>query len=158
MDSITKWLERAEGLLYVLTGILLVVVALVILGHATGAFIGHLSEGEFTEAVVTLLEELLLGMMAIELLYTVTVSMRTRSLSAEPFLVVGLVAAVRRILTLSVEAATLFQTDVEKFKMALYEIGLLTFAVLILVISIHILRRCKQVDRVRGVGEGTATA
>jgi hypothetical protein len=88
--------------------------------------------------------------MVVELLYTVTVSIRTRSLSAEPFLIVGLVAAVRRVLTLSVEAANIMQTDLELFKLAMIEIGLLVLSILVLVIAIHILRRTHRPARPNG--------
>jgi uncharacterized membrane protein (DUF373 family) len=144
MEAMANLLEKAEGLIYVIAGVLLAVAALVIFGHAVVVFVEHIGAGEVTRGVIDLLEELLLALMAVELLYTVTVSLRTHSLSAEPFLVVGLVAAVRRILTLSVEAANLLQTDIEHFKMALYEIGLLTVAILVLVYSIYVLRRCRR--------------
>ncbi len=144
MEGAAARFEQVEGLIYVLAGILLAVVAVVILGHAVYMFIDHIARGDFGGAVITMLEELLLGLMAAELLYTVTVSLRTHSLSAEPFLIVGMIAAVRRILTISVEAAHLFAKDPEKFKLALYEIGLLTVAVLILVISVYVLRKARQ--------------
>lgn len=144
MKGAARRFEQVESVIYVLAGILLTVVAVVILGHAVYMFIDHIAKGDFGGAVITMLEELLLGLMAAELLYTVTVSLRTHSLSAEPFLIVGMVAAVRRILTISVEAAHLFAKDPDMFKLALYEIGLLTVAVLILVISIYILRKARQ--------------
>ena len=156
MENVARLLERAEGVIYTIAGVLLALAALVIFGHAIYAFVQHLAEGAFSLAIIKLLEELLLALMAVELLYTVTDSIRTRSLSAEPFLVVGLVAAVRRILTISVEAANWMQTDPERFRMALWEIGLLTGAVLVLVVSIHILRRCRQAEPCPEARERTA--
>jgi hypothetical protein len=144
MRQIAEWLERGEMVLYAIAGVMLAAVALVILIHAAVAFVGDLGDGDIVAAVVHLLEQLLLALMAVELLYTVTVSIRTHSLSPEPFLIVGLVAAVRRILTLSVEASEYLSRDPEHFKLALYEIGLLTVGVLVLVFSIHILRRGRK--------------
>ena len=46
---------------------------------------------------------LLLVLMMIELLCTVRVSMREHSLSAEPFLIAGLIAGVRRVLVISAD-------------------------------------------------------
>ena len=154
MERSAGILEKVEGVIYVLAGILLAIVAFVILGHAVYLFATHIMAGDFGAAVVDLLEELLLGLMAAELLYTVTVSLRTRSLSAEPFLIVGLVAAVRRILTISVEASHLFAKDPELFRLALYEIGLLVMAVLILVVSIYILRRARPGIACEGAAVG----
>lgn len=147
MDRVARILAHVEGVIYGLAGVLLAATALLILGHATMTFITHLSSQNVVAAVIELLEELLLALMAVELLYTVTVSIRTRSLSAEPFLIVGLVAAVRRVLTLSVEAANIMQTDLELFKLAMIEIGLLVLSILVLVIAIHILRRTHRPAR-----------
>ncbi len=141
MEVITRWLERAEALIYVMAGVLLGLAALVILGHTLVVFVAHVLDGEILKGIIELLEQLLLALMSVELLYTVMVSLRTRSLSAEPFLIVGLVAAVRRVLTISVEAAHFFTTDLEKFRLALYEIGLLAVTILILVVSIYVLRK-----------------
>lgn len=150
MNRIANLLEQVESVIYVIIGLLLAAVALVILGHSVYAFVPHIGDGNVPAAVVSLLGELLLALMAVELLYTVIVSLRTHSLSAEPFLIVGLVAAIRRILTISVEAAHLFAKDLEQFKMALYEIGLLTGAVLVLVISIFIMRKARRGDPCQG--------
>jgi hypothetical protein len=150
MDRVARILAHVEGVIYGLAGVLLAATALLILGHATMTFITHLSSQNVVAAVIELLEELLLALMAVELLYTVTVSIRTRSLSAEPFLIVGLVAAVRRVLTLSVEAANIMQADLELFKLAMIEIGLLVLSILVLVIAIHILRRTHRPGRPNG--------
>jgi uncharacterized membrane protein (DUF373 family) len=150
MDRVARILANVEGVIYAVAGVLLAATALLILGHATMIFVTHVSSQNVVAAVIELLEELLLALMAVELLYTVTVSIRTRSLSAEPFLIVGLVAAVRRVLTLSVEAANVMQNDLERFKLAMIEIGLLVLSVLILVVAIHILRRTQRPPRPNG--------
>jgi len=144
MQGITTLLEKAEVLIYILAGVLLTVAALAVMGYAMIVFAQHVTHGEVIKGIVELLELLLLGLMSVELLYTVMVSLRTHSLSAEPFLIVGLVAAVRRVLTLSVEAAHLFQTNRQQFHSALYEIGLLAVTIFILVASIYLLRRSPQ--------------
>ncbi|MBD3235286.1 MAG: hypothetical protein GF330_01115 [Candidatus Eisenbacteria bacterium] len=143
MRQVANWLELAEDVLYAIAGVMLAGVSLAILIHAALAFISEIGSTGMATAVIHLLEELLLALMAVELLYTVIVSLRTRSLSPEPFLVVGLVAAIRRILAVSVEAAELVTTNPTQFRMALYEIGMLIVGVMILVFSIWILRRCR---------------
>ncbi len=150
MDRVARILANVEGVIYAVAGVLLAATALLILGHATMTFVTHVSSQNVVAAVIELLEELLLALMAVELLYTVTVSMRTHSLSAEPFLVVGLVAAVRRVLTLSVEASSIMQSDLERFKLAMIEIGLLVLSILVLVVAIHILRRTHRPPRPSG--------
>lgn len=75
--------------------------------------------------------------MVIEILYTVKITMREHILCAEPFLIVGLIAAIRRILIISVETAY-FQ---DKLNMYMFEIGVLTGMILIFVISIVLLKK-----------------
>jgi hypothetical protein len=59
----------------------------------------------------------------------------------EPFLIVALIASVRRILILTPEAAEFIKTDQSAFRNAMIELGLLTFLILVVVISIAILRK-----------------
>ena len=75
--------------------------------------------------------------MIVEILYTVRVSFRTQVLSAEPFLIVALIAAVRRILLISVETAYV----PEKFTIHMLEIGILGALILVFVLAIILLRR-----------------
>jgi hypothetical protein len=55
------------------------------------------------------LNELLIVLMLVEILHTVRISIRSHVLVAEPFWVVGLIASIRRILVITLEAATLTQ-------------------------------------------------
>ena len=130
-----------EVAIYIVASALLSISAFIVFGSAVVEFYETAMHSSIVAGVIKLLENLLLALMLVELLYTVIVSIETRSLLAEPFLVVGLVAAIRRILTISVEGAKLFEVDLERFKRVLYEIGLLSLLILILVISIFILRK-----------------
>jgi len=55
--------------------------------------------------IISVLDQVLLTPLIIELLYTVQVSFREHGLLAEPFLVVALIAAIRRILVLTAKFA-----------------------------------------------------
>lgn len=92
-------------------------------------------------AALEMLNELLLVLMILELLYTVRVSLKEHTLIAEPFLIVGLIAGVRRILVITAEAWGLGETDPEQFDRAMLELGLLTVMTLVIVISILLLRK-----------------
>jgi uncharacterized membrane protein (DUF373 family) len=65
--------------------------------------------GHWTIATETLLvlDQLLVVLMLVEILHTVRISIRSHYLITEPFLVVGLIASIRRILLITLEAATL---------------------------------------------------
>ena len=79
-------------------------------------------------------------LLIVELLYTVHVSFREHVLTAPPFLLVALIAAVRRILVLTAEAKTVAETRPEAFREHVLELGLLTVMALSLVICLYLLR------------------
>lgn len=69
------------------------------------------------------------------------VSFREHTLVPEPFLIVGLIAATRRILVLTAEFADLLGKGGTAFRNAMIELALLTVMVLVLVASLVMLRR-----------------
>jgi len=103
----------------------------------------------WTVATQTLrvLNELLIVLMLAEILHTVRISIRSHVLVTEPFLVVGLIASIRRILVISLEMATLGREaawtndSAVMFRNSMIELGLLSLLVLVLVFSITLLRR-----------------
>ena len=79
--------------------------------------------------------------MIVEILYTVQVSFREHALVPEPFLIVGLIAGIRRILVLTAEFGELLRTGGEAFRNAMLELGVLTVMVVALVGALTLLRR-----------------
>jgi len=78
----------------------------------------------------------------------VRISIRSHILVIEPFLVVGLIASIRRILVITLEAAALTKEGhwvsegaSEVFRASMIELGLLGALVLVLVFAITLLRR-----------------
>jgi hypothetical protein len=74
----------------------------------------------------------------------VRVSFRQHALLPEPFLLVGLIAATRRILVVTAEFSFKGESDPAKFHNGLIEIALLTLMVVALVGSLLMLRRRDQ--------------
>jgi hypothetical protein len=100
-----------------------------------------------TDVVLRVLDQLLVVLMLVEILHTVRISIRSHTLVTEPFLVVGLIASIRRILVITLEAATLTKPDkwtpegARIFHASMIELGLLGLLVFVLVYSITLLRR-----------------
>jgi uncharacterized membrane protein (DUF373 family) len=140
-----EWIARSfthvEDVLYVALGVLLSAGALVLLGDATWSFVTHLLAGTLPGRIIDLLDRVLLVLMFAEILYTVQVSFREHSLVPEPFLVVGLIAAIRRVLVITAEFGDLMENAGERLQSAMLELGLLTVLVLVLVASLVLLRR-----------------
>src|SRR5437870_5925602 len=140
-ESITRGFIRVEDAVYVGLGTLLGSIALVLLVAVAVAFVQALLGDTLPDRAVGLLDRILLILMIVELLYTVQVSFREHALVPEPFLIVGLIAAVRRLLVLTAEFAQLLEKNAGAFQGAMLELGLLTAMIVALVGSLVSLRR-----------------
>jgi uncharacterized membrane protein (DUF373 family) len=132
-----------EDVLYVSLGLLLTVSAGALVVSGAAAFFQSLRSGPSPAEIVLVLDRILLVLMIIELLYTVKVSFQEHALVPEPFLVVGLIAATRRILLLTSQLAVFVEknNDETGFRHAMFELGLLTVMVVALVASLLMLRK-----------------
>jgi uncharacterized membrane protein (DUF373 family) len=138
---VVQGLSSVEDVVYVGLGILLAMAAFSLLVKALHAFATEALAGSVGANVVGLLEQILLTLLVIELLYTVRVSFREHGLVAEPFLVVALIAVIRRILILTAEVPKLPEAGEPVFRHAILELSLLTVMVLVLVGSLIMLQR-----------------
>jgi len=128
---------RAETTIYVVAATLLVVgAAFIVVGTITDLVEGSDSRA-IADAGVFLLDRILLLFIIAELLYTLRVVNVGGRILVEPFLFIGLIAIVRKVLVLTAEVQEPGQ-DVTGF---LVEIGALAGLALVLSISIFMLRR-----------------
>jgi uncharacterized membrane protein (DUF373 family) len=138
------WVAHAftwvEDVVYVGLGALLALSALILLGSSAVTFARDLWHGTLPTATVGLLDRLLLTLMIVELLYTIQVSFREHALVPEPFLIVGLVAATRRILVLTAEFGGLQDRSDAVFRTTMIELGVLTAMIGAFVASLLMLR------------------
>ncbi|MGV0742399.1 phosphate-starvation-inducible PsiE family protein [Mycolicibacterium sp. XJ870] len=91
------------------------------------------------QIMLEVLDGLLLVFIFVELLYAVRTSLRSRELVAEPFLIVGILACIKEIVVLSVDAAKLLDKGPE-FARAIVSVGVLGALVLVLAVAIFVLR------------------
>jgi len=138
---VARGFTYVEDVLYVGLGVLLAAAALVLLADGVVMFWRALVATELPARVIELLDRILLILMIAEILYTVQVSLREHTLIPEPFLVVALIAAVRRVLIITAEFADLVDKGPEAFRNAMVELALLTVMIVALVASLLMLRR-----------------
>jgi hypothetical protein len=80
-------------------------------------------------------------------MHTVHVSVRSGALTCEPFLVVGLIASIRRVLVITLESSQatahgdLSDNGEKVFRTSMIELGVLAVLILVMVSSIYLLRR-----------------
>lgn len=143
----TQILSRAEEYIYIAAGFILVLAAAGLLVTAIIEIGISLKDYDYTAAVVQLLDRILLVLMLAEIIYTVQRIAHTRRLEATPFLVIGIIAAIRRMLIITAESADTVNLDDSHFQGAIAELGLLAFMVLLLAISIRLIHNCNQIDK-----------
>jgi uncharacterized membrane protein (DUF373 family) len=139
---IVRGLNLVEDAVYVGLGLLLTITALSLLSIAFKNIFMALTAHALAEQAVGILDQFLLILLIIELLYTVQVSFREHGLIAEPFLVVALIATIRRVLILTAEVSKMPEQAV--FQRTVIELALLTVMILVLVGSLIMLQKQDQ--------------
>jgi phosphate starvation-inducible membrane PsiE len=140
-SKITQFLTAAESIVLSLIAFVLVVLAVVLLVTSVIGMGNDIAQGSVGGTGIEILNSILLVMMIMEIVYTVTKSLESHSLVAEPFLIIGAIAAIRRMLVITAESTTLELTNPDAFRSLLLELGLLALIVVAMSISVWILRR-----------------
>ena len=141
-----------ETVVYAALGVILSLAALFALFTACEALWHGLSTEASARTVVEVIDRLLVVLVLVEILHTVRISIRSHTLVTEPFLIVGLIATIRRILVITLNAANLTNAanwandGPAKLRAAMVELSLLAGTVMVLVLAIHILRKSKPSD------------
>lgn len=137
---------RIETFAYIILGLLLALAALVAMGGAGLALLDSIHAAGEADAVVTTIDRLLFVLMIVEILHTVRVSFRAGTLVSEPFLVVGLIASIRRVLAITLESSQIsgpakWSADSQAmFTSTMTELCVLGGLILVMVVSICLLR------------------
>jgi uncharacterized membrane protein (DUF373 family) len=139
--SLLKGLIGFEAFLYGAVAVLLAAAAVLVLvgtvhelAHAISTSAGAVDTG------VTVLDRVLLLLIIAELAYTLRFVLRTHTIAVEPFLFIGLIAVVRRILIVTAQFERL-PSGGRVLTNFLLELGLLGFLALALAISVKLVGR-----------------
>jgi uncharacterized membrane protein (DUF373 family) len=146
---------RVETFAYMVLGLMLAIAALLGACGAAVSLWGAILERADADALVLAIDRLLFVLMIVEILHTVRVSFRSGQLDCEPFLIVGLIASIRRVLVITLESSQANQpgkwsTDSQEMLHAtMLELGVLAVLILVMVVSIYVLRRSEALSRSR---------
>ena len=142
---------RAESIVYASLGLILVLASLLGIGSAGEALWSAAREYGNAELLVATVDRLLFTLMIVEILHTVRVSFQSGTLVGQPFLIVGLIASIRRVLVITLETTQVsgpgkWTPDSQVLLNAhMLELAVLGGLILILVLSIYMLRRSEQI-------------
>jgi len=125
--------------LYVLVAVLLLLLTVAALIYAISTIPENLRQGG-AKALTSLLSELLLILILVELIRTIGTFITTRSSSVRPFLTIAIISSVRRILSVSAELS-LEDLSGDQFNHAVIELGVKGGLILIVAIALFLVSR-----------------
>lgn len=146
-SSASMVFELVEGALYIAVAAMMLIAAVLGLIDSGRMIWQAVSEGPLGEQTVRVMESLLLVLMLVEILHTVRVSVKAHRLVTVPFLIVGVIAGIRRMLVITLEAANLLKLEKwnEESRSLFYgtmvEMAVLALLILVLVFCIVLVRR-----------------
>ena len=158
-------MHHAERSVYVAIGALLILTLAVALASACKALWDSLSQWYSIDTMVHSIDHLLFILMLVEILHTVHASIRTGTLVCEPFLIVALIACIRRILVITLAVSQITEVNhwtinnASLFHASMVELGVLALLIMVLVGSIRVIRastemavRGENLEWLHGVG------
>lgn len=137
-DIFRKYLIKIDMALHVVAALLLLIACALILYFA---FINILNPTR--SSIIALVNDVLLALIILELLWTVVRFLKKQKFLLGPFLAIGIIAGVRRILLIEAQTSLMENTPIER----LYEIGLITIVILILIVAYYISIKAQRLEQ-----------
>jgi uncharacterized membrane protein (DUF373 family) len=94
-------------------------------------------------SIIELVNDVLLSLIILELLWTVIRFLKKQRFSLGPFLAIGIIAAIRRILLIEAKTSLMEHTPVEK----LYEIGLGALVIIMLMAAYYLSVKAQKLEQ-----------
>ena len=133
-----KYLIKIDMVLHVIAALLLLIACTLILYFA---FVNILNPTR--SSIIALVNDVLLALIILELLWTVVRFLKKQKFLLGPFLAIGIIAGVRRILLIEAQTSLMDHTPIER----LYEIGLITIVILILIVAYYISIKAQRLEQ-----------
>lgn len=145
-DAIGEGLESFELVLYAFVGLLLGVGGVLIIGGTVSGLVRDISHHHSAiDVAIVILDRVLLALIVGELLYTLRFVVRTHEIAVEPFLYIGIIAVVRRILIVTAQFERAPQSG-RALTNTLLEFGLLGLLVPALAAAVFLVRRSRRLE------------
>jgi len=134
-----KWLEWLEQWGYLTAGLSFLLLGMLTFAYAWYTFLITLEAG-ILKAALTLTNDLLFVVILLELFRTVVNYLKSHVITLEPFLYVGIIAGIRRILTHGSQLIHFEQISWDVFKLYLWDAGANLAIVIVLVVGLYVFR------------------
>ena len=142
-QSVIPILESADALVYSVVGAVFFLAAAGMLIYSVSAFPGEVELNGFPIAIITLINDLLLVMIIMEVLRTVLSYLSERGTSLRPFLFIAAISATRRILAIGAQMSVTGDANLsaDQFQQAMIDLGVNAGAILAIALALYLLGR-----------------
>ncbi|HEY7255155.1 MAG TPA: phosphate-starvation-inducible PsiE family protein [Solirubrobacterales bacterium] len=143
-ELVLKGIDVVEEVVYLVVGALLVVAAVAVTVGTIEGLVNGIEGGDDPVTIgLLVLDRILLLLIVAELLHTLRIVLYRGEIYAEPFLLIGLIAVVRRVVVVTAQVET---TSGRPLTNLLLELGILAALALAFGAAIYLLRRGKSLD------------
>ena len=137
-EALRKLLVKLDILFHVIAALLLIIACGLIIYYAA---INLLEQSR--SSLIALVNVFLLALFILELLWTVIRFLKKQKFVLGPFLAIGIIAAIRRILLIEAQTSLMTHTPVEK----LYEIGISAVVIIILMAAYYLYAKSQKLEQ-----------
>ena len=138
VEHFRRWLVKIDLAFHVIAAAMLLVACGFILYYALLNFLNP-----SRDSIIHLVNDVLLALIILELLWTVIRFLKKQKFILGPFLAIGIIAAVRRILLIEAQSSFLEHVPADK----LYEIGLSAIVVILLMLAYFLSVKAQKLEQ-----------
>lgn len=137
VDFIRQWIIKADIILHIIAGVLLLIACTFILFRG----LTHLFDPSI-QNIIHMVNEVLLSLIVLELLWTVLRFLKKQKFILAPFLAIGIIACIRRILLIEAQSSYMDHVPEEK----LIELGLCAVIIIILMVAYYLSVKADKIE------------
>ena len=138
-------MERLETYGYLSVGISFLTLGMAVFAYGWLRFASSATDN-LPRAALGLLNDLLLVVILLELFRITVDFLKTRAISLEPFLYIGIIAAVRKVLTIGAEMVLAGEVSATRFTQYLLDVAVHGGVIIALVIGLYLYRRTRVAE------------
>ncbi len=143
MKRIVRVLEIFDDIVYTAISGFLILISITIFSYAFVNFlIGLFQHTSVVHLTLKVLEDMLLILILLEIIWLVLNYLKSRTLTVEPFLFIGIISGVRKILIIG--AHSVEEISLDKIKIYEFETIISLIVVVALVVSLYLIRKSRS--------------
>ncbi|MHB0867479.1 MAG: phosphate-starvation-inducible PsiE family protein [Thermoleophilia bacterium] len=139
VDRVRKYIILADDIVHIIVALFLVLAALLMLGYAARNF-ADIS----VSSILLVINDVLFVLIIVEVLWTIIRYLRREQFSLAPFLFIGIISSVRRLLY--IDAQMSLGTSERSFNENAIELGIHTCIVFFMVVAYYLIKRGRVLD------------